>query len=131
MGMYTEIVVKATIKPNLPEDVLKVLDYMFGQAINVVPDVLPEHPFFTLPRWTHIGKGCSYYHHPQAVNSVDKEYPDWYFFSRSDIKNYNGEIEAFFDWFSTICGEDKGTCIGYSWYEEDSVPTPMFMKCGE
>ena len=125
MGMYTEVLVKARLKKDLPDNVLKVVDFMFGNGNP--PDVLPEHPFFTLPRWDLVGRCSSWYHHPSTVNSINKEYTDWAVFSRSDLKNYGGEIEAFFDWFRTVIDEEEGKCIGYSWYEEDDIPSLVLM----
>ena len=125
MGMYTEILVKATLRSDLSENILEVVDYMFGEG--ELPEVLPKHKLFRLPRWDSIGKCGSWYHHPTAVNSINKDYTAWEIFSRSDIKNYNGEIEAFFDWFKTIIDASEGRCIGYTWYEETSKPTLIIM----
>lgn len=90
MGMYTEILVKADVNVNNLSDMEKsVLNYLFDGGDK--PDSLPDHPFFTLDRWSQIGRTCSFYHHPKAVNSVSD--CGEYIFSRSDIKNYDGEIE--------------------------------------
>lgn len=123
MGMYTEVLVKTSLREDLPKETLAVLDYMFGHKHGAQPEVLPDHPFFQLPRWDAIGKCSSYYHHPQAVNSIVKCESGWYIFSRSDFKNYSGEVEAFFDWFAPLTDVPEGQCIGYSWYEEDKIPT--------
>lgn len=120
MGMYTEILVKADVNVNNLSDTEKsVLNYLFNDGDR--PDSLPDHPFFTLDRWSQIGRMSSFYHHPKAVNSVSN--CGEYIFSRSDIKNYNGEIEQFFDWFKPLTTAQNGKCIGYKWYEEDDVPT--------
>lgn len=120
MGMYTEILVKADVNVNNLSDTEKsVLNHLFNDGDR--PDSLPDHPFFTLDRWSQIGRMSSFYHHPKAVNSVSD--CGEYIFSRSDIKNYNGEIEQFFDWFKPLTTAQNGECIGYKWYEEDDVPT--------
>lgn len=120
MGMYTEILVKADVNVNNLSDTEKsVLNYLFNDGDR--PDSLPDHPFFTLDRWSQIGRMSSFCHHPKAVNSVSD--CGEYIFSRSDIKNYNGEIEQFFDWFKPLTTARNGKCIGYKWYEEDDVPT--------
>ena len=123
--MYTEILVKARLKEDLPKEIYDVIDYMFGTG--ELPEVLPKHKFFTLPRWSMVGRCCSWYHHPNTVNDIEKSYPDWSVFSRSDLKNYDNEIDTFFNWFRTVIKEEEGKCIGYSWYEEDSQPTLVLM----
>lgn len=120
MGMYTEIVIKADVNIGKLSEVEKsVLNYLFGDTDR--PDSLPNHPFFTLDRWSQVGHMSSFYHHPKPVNSVSD--CGEYIFSRSDIKNYNGEIEQFFDWFKPLTTAREGQCIGYTWYEEDDIPT--------
>lgn len=125
MGMYTEIMVKADVNlTELSDCDRSVLDYMFGGGER--PDVLPDHAFFKLPRWDYIGQCSSFYHHPKAVNSFDQSYG--YIFSRSDLKNYDNEIAQFFNWFSPLTTAEPGKCIGYSWYEEDNVPTLIYKQ---
>ncbi|HAZ2983855.1 TPA: hypothetical protein J0587_004682 [Salmonella enterica subsp. enterica serovar Kentucky] len=123
MGMYTELVLKCQIKEDAPADVKSVIAYMFcGED---APKKLPDHPFFGLTRWNSIGSCSSFYHHPEVVNSCPKfDYTDsQYIFSRSDIKNYDGEIESFIDWLKPYVDAPEGQCIGWSWYEEGQQPT--------
>lgn len=127
MGMYTEILVKAQIKPDTSEEDRAVLLYLFNKG--ALPEKIPNHRFFTKPRWDLIGTTYGFYHHPVSCNSVVGigRFPSWYIFSRSDLKNYDGEVDAFFDWFRTICDEQEGKCIGYTWYAEEDVPTLVLM----
>ncbi|AGF89304.1 hypothetical protein SP069_00185 [Salmonella phage SP069] len=124
MGMYTELVLKCSLKEDVPDDVVTVVSYLFCNGTDE-PKQLPDHKFFSLSRWQHIGKSCSFYHHPEIINSCPVyDYTDSrYIFSRSDIKNYDGEIEAFIDWFKPYVDAEEGQCIGWSWYEEDLQPT--------
>lgn len=126
MGMYTELLLKC----EAVKDDYGVMEYLFSGGKE--PGVLPNHDFFTKPRWRLIGSCSSFYHHPQAHS--DLYVPEWeedravaYLFSRSDIKNYDGEIEAFLDWFMPYVSEFPGTCIGWKWYEDDDVPTLILM----
>ena len=123
MGMYTELVLKCQIKEDAPSEVKAVIAHMFGGAER--PDSLPSHEFFSLSRWDGIGGCSSFYHHPEVVNSYPKfDYTEAsYIFSRSDIKNYGGEIESFIDWLKPYIYAFEGQCIGWSWYEEDLQPT--------
>lgn len=121
MGMYTEILVKASVDlDSISQKNMSVIKYLFSDGEEPREDALPDHKFFTLPRWSLIGHCSSYYHHPVVINSMD-EYGS--IFSRSDIKNYDGEIEAFFDWFQPLATKTEGECIGYYWYEECELPT--------
>ena len=121
MGMYTEILVKADVNiSEISETDLTVINYLFGQGEK--PCSLPSHKFFTLHRWEFIGKSSSFYHHPRAISNFE----DSYIFSRSDLKNYDDEIENFFDWFRPLTTAEEGQCIGYSWYEEDAAPTLVY-----
>lgn len=123
MGMYTEILIKADVNSkNLTKEAIDVLSFLFSNGEE--PDKLPDHYFFTLPRWHHVGRVSSFYHHPNPVNDISDD--GEYIFSRSDFKNYDGEIEAFFDWFRPLTSATEGKCIGYSWYEENDAPTLIF-----
>lgn len=123
MGMYTELVLKCRIKESAPDSVKAVINHLFCGADD--PETLPAHPFFGLTRWNCIGGMSSFYHHPAVVNSVPKfDFTDSnYIFSRSDIKNYDGEIESFIDWIKPYLENEEGECIGWSWYEEELQPT--------
>lgn len=121
MGMYTEIVISTRIK-NIPE-VVEVLKYMAG--ITETQPKLPDHPLFKTPRWTCLFKMSSYYFTPRAT--VLFEWDDiggyWCLISRSDLKNYDQEIEQFFDWIKSFVDHAYGEMIGYSRYEETREPT--------
>ena len=123
MGMYTELVLKCQIKEDAPADVKSVIAHMF--CGDDAPEKLPDHPFFGLTRWNFIGSCSSFYHHPEVVNSCSKFYytESQYIFSRSDIKNYDGEIESFIDWLKPYVDAPEGQCIGWSWHEEEQQPT--------
>lgn len=121
MGMYTELVLKCQIKEDAPQEVKDVVNYLFRNQRK--PERLPDHAFFSCDRWDFIGKSCSYYHHPGVVNDVNDEFGDISIFSRSDIKNYDGEIESFIDWLKPYIDAPEGQCIGWSWYEEEQQPT--------
>ncbi len=124
MGMYTEMVVKCCISPDAPPIVRDTLGFMFNIG-TARPDELPDHPLFSLPRWEALGSCNSYYHIPWSASN----YIEDYLFSRSDIKNYNGEIEAFFDWLRPhVSDYGERVCIGWSWYEECMEPTLIYSR---
>jgi len=129
--MYTELVLKCCINDDVPPEVKQVLKCLFSHGED--PETLPDHPFFSLPRWEMIGRCSSFYHHPNAVNSYwtgfgNDDDRGGHLFSRSDIKNYDGEIESFIDWLRPYIDEEDDQCIGWTWYEEESAPTLIFKK---
>lgn len=131
MGMYTELVLKCSIMEDVPDDVRLVLRHLFKQGAK--PFNLPDHEFFKCPRWDFIGSGSSFYHHPQALTHYwtghgDADNRGGNLFSRSDLKNYDGEIEKFIDWLMPYIDEEEGQCIGWSWYEEETEPTLLYKK---
>ena len=131
MGMYTEIVIKACIKSNIDKVDRDILNFMFNRDVDP-PDVLPEHEFFKCDRWDSIGCMSSFYHIPWASSKYSQDY----LFSRSDLKDYGGEIDLFFDYLRPLVNGYRGEespvyadplCIGYKWYEEYSSPTLVYL----
>lgn len=137
MGMYTELVLKCSISEIIPDEVESVLRHLFRNGEE--PECIPSHPFFAKPRWSWIGSSGSFYHTPFAMsdyrqpNNEDdpggaKTYFGGYIFSRSDLKDYDGEIDSFLDWIDPYIDEAPGMCIGWTWYEEEDQPTLIFKK---
>lgn len=124
MGMYTELVIKVSFDVGkLDKTSRKVLDYLFGACEE--PSELPDHRFFRCPRWKQIGFGSSFYH-PDVVKSYSVQYGSIYLFARTDLKNYDDEIERFIDWVKPIIEQQNGQCIGWSLYEEAATPDLLF-----
>lgn len=134
MGMYTELLLKCEVKGGIDETAFQVLCHLFNK--DPAPTQLPDHRFFGLPRWGHIGRACSFYHHPGSfsefttggVEQYDLRNDGGYIFSRSDLKNYEGEIEAFLQWVHPYIQELDGKCIGWLWYEEWDCPKLLVMR---
>ena len=130
MGMYTEIVFKATVRKDIDKKAMQILEHLFNSGPRPDKLELPEHAFFETWRWQSIGSCSSFYHHPRSVSDwYDVEYSDSiYIFSRSDLKNYDSEIDKFFDWIMPYIDEPGGQCIGWRWYEEDEQPTLILKR---
>ena len=120
MGMYTELVLKCSIKRDCPKEVVDILNKLFNDA--EYSGELPKHPFFSCARWDHIGSSNSFYHIPWS----DSKYERDYIFSRCDLKDYENEIDNFVNWLNTYIDAQPGTCIGWKWYEEDDAPTLLY-----
>lgn len=132
MSMYTEIYVKAVLKEGVNINVIDVLKYMLGMDNIELEDlILPNHSLFTTNNWHYMLRSGSYYHVPYVVslfeyNNISENY---YLVVRSDFKNYQGEVEKFFDWISPHVEKDGDkTFIGYSLYEEDDEPKLYYVE---
>ena len=132
MSMYTEIYVKAVLKEDVNINVIDVLKYMLGMDNIELEDlILPNHSLFTTNNWHYMLRSGSYYHVPYVVslfeyNNISENY---YLVVRSDFKNYQGEVEKFFDWISPHVEKDGDkTFMGYSLYEEDYEPTLYYVE---
>lgn len=132
MGMYTEIYVKVVLKEDVDDNVINILKYMLGiDDVELEDLTLPSHRLFEKERWHYMLRSGSYYHIPYSVklfeyNEISNNH---YLVVRSDFKNYDGEIEKFFDWITPYIEKygDK-TFIGYSLYEEDDEPKLYYVE---
>jgi len=104
--MYTELIFGAELKKETPNEVIEALKYMLGEV--------KEKPNnFPLPdgRCEWLFQGGSYYF---AINeSVNKMWLDeidncWHISTRSNIKNYEDEIETFLEWIKPHIDSGSG-----------------------
>jgi len=126
MGMYTEIYVKLSLKEDTPPQVIEILKYMMAMDAEIPNGKLPEHKLFTKSRWEFMLRCSSYYHIPSSVGKFwyDDIARQWFLVNRSDLKNYESEIEAFFDWIYPYAEQDHDKqFLGYELYEEECEPT--------
>lgn len=126
MGMYTEIYLKVSLKHDTPEEVINILKHMVDDEDYTYIEVdakLPKHPLFNTHRWDFMLCCSSYYHIPFSTMELryDEISKSYYLTGRADLKNYDGEIDKFFDWIRPYC-EYPDEFIGYSLYEEDKKP---------
>lgn len=121
MGMYTEIYVNVDLKENTPENIIEVLEAMCSG--DPYAEALKDKPV----RWGYLFNSGSYYTPNTACakltcDAISKQYS---LLGKGDIKNYEGEIEAFFDFIKPWCENDF---IGYYRYEESREPTLVYSK---
>jgi hypothetical protein len=126
MGMYTEIYINVDLKKDTPDDVIGVLKAMCDMLPDQeCSDVLADYPY----RWFSLFSNMSYY--TPFTNCRFLEFDDiskkWSLLGKGDIKNYDNEIEKFFEWIMPYVDGYPGDFIGYSRYEEDQKPTLMFL----
>ena len=119
MGMYTEIYVNVDLKPETPSAILATLrDIIEGEN----PEGFP-------PRTCMLFGNGSYYTPRTRVASLtyDEIREGFSFLGKGDLKNYENEIEFFFDWLMPWIDGCPGDFVGYHRYEEDQVPTLVFL----
>ena len=130
MGMHTELLLKCEIYEDINDNTHDGLCYLFNDAKK--PDKLPDHEFFKRERWHQIGSMSSFYHVPFSSskyrNALSEGKKGGHIFSRSDLKDYHGEIECFIDWVMPYIKEYAGHCIGWTWYEQENSPTLIYKK---
>jgi len=101
MGMYTELIFDATLKKDTPEEVINILKYMISDDLNNIPKI-PKHDFFKATRWKYLFKSPAYL----RKLWFNDDLKTWIISARSNIKNYDSEIEKFLDWIKPYieCG---------------------------
>jgi hypothetical protein len=125
MGMYTEIHFNSEL--NIPKDsmVADILKYMLGET-EELPELLPDHPLFKTDRWQVMLRMDSYYFDADTHSTLrwDKS-GSYYLCIRSNLKNYDSEIEHFIDWIMPYLDvyKQEGDFLGFYRYEEDEEPT--------
>ena len=127
MGMYTELIFGAELKPDTPSDVLEILYYMLYEVGDYVFTCKETHKLFTTERWERMFNCSSYYF---GVNEpINKMWSDditgsFRLSIRCNLKNYNNEIELFLDWIKPFICQGSGINNMYAivTYEE-GLPT--------
>lgn len=127
MGMYTELIFGASIKKNTPNEVIEALKYMLGEI-----EDKPKN--FPLPdgRCEWLFQGTSFYF---GINEpINKMWFDeidecWHISTRSNIKNYENEIETFLEWVKPHIDSGSGQREMYAivMYEEQLEPTIYYL----
>ena len=123
MGMYTEIFFRAEVDDEATEIIERL---HAGSEI-----AWPDHPFFECARFRWLTNSSSFYF--PGANHFEMEERGYggrqYSVSfRSNLKNYDDEIDKFFDWVGPHVLDGQGYFMGYSLYEEDVAPTLYFTK---
>lgn len=122
MGAYTEIFVNVDLKPDVPEEVLAVLRAICDGEYNTALEGKPG-------RWSMLfGNGSCFTPLTSCANlTYDEIRNGWSLLGKGDIKNYEGEIEAFFGWLMPWVDGEEGDFIGYKRYEECQTPELVFL----
>lgn len=129
MGMYTEIIFGAGLKAKLPEVIVSTIKKLV--AGEDLKETTPDHPFFKSKRPWLLRSGGSYYF-PGTVEPkfwFDDIAKQWFLHFRTNIKNYDSEIEKFLDWIKPYIEEGVGERNFYAivTYEESVAPTIYYL----
>ena len=125
--MYTELIFGATLKKDTPDKIINALNYMLGN-VEVKPIDFP----LSDGRCEWLFKGSSY--HFAVNNPVNDMWKDgideqYHVSTRSNIKNYYGEIEEFLEWIKPYIEQGSGSREMYAIviYEEQDIPTMYYL----
>lgn len=126
MGMYTEIYINVDLLPNTPTEIINVLNAVFKDRSSDLLDTFPK-------RWRLLFNNGSYYTPLTSCSEMtfDEIAGQWSILGKGDIKNYNNEIEEFFDFLMPYIDAQEGMFIGYSRYEEALEPQLIFKGKGK
>jgi hypothetical protein len=128
MGMYTEIYINVDLKKDTPDEIIEVLKAMCDME-DSDSKVLEKYP----ERWDGLFYSGSYYTPDTYCHSLtyDTITQQWSLLGKGDIKNYEGEIQKFFEWIMPYVDGYPGDFIGYRRHEEDREPTLVFLPDDE
>ena len=123
MGMYTELHFNSELKKEIPDGVVEILKHMIGET-EKLPLSLPEHELFRTGRWDTMLNFDSYYfdadtHSTLRFDSISDAY---FLCIRSNLKNYDDEIEKFINWIMPYLNKSEGEFLGFYRYEESEEP---------
>lgn len=128
MGMYTECYVNVHLRRDTPPQLIRMLELMASTDDADVPemDALEKQMgarLFTLPRWRCVFLSDSAYFPTDAYRKITRQ-PDGrvHLESTWNQKNYNGEIEAFWEWIAPWVDCGPKDVVGHDQYEETDEP---------
>ena len=125
--MYTALSFNSRLKEDVSQKIIEILAYMIGDGEDE-PTNLPKHPLFGNTRWRHMLRCDSYYFDADTHSTL--RYDDiasaWYLCVRSNLKNYDSEIQKFVNWVTPYLDKEDGEFLGFYRYEENVQPTLLF-----
>lgn len=116
MGMYTELILGAELKRETPIEVIERINaYISGDTEDTSP-LIGASCYFAVNN-SH----CNFY--------LDHISNTWRISSRSNIRNYKGEIQSFLEWLKPYILSGSGNREFYAivTYEECDEPTIYYL----
>ena len=103
--MYTEFVCAIELKENTDEEVITILksmvnDYNWDLTDSIIKESFSEEEFFKCDRWRWLFTSDSYYFEgiTNSIIKYDKIAKTYFLTIRSNLKNYDDEINKFLKW---------------------------------
>ena len=126
MGMYTQLNIGVDLRRDTPENIIDILNYMLTGGSNIPDPETTDHPLFSTLRWRFMltCDSCYFDGHTDSSMVRDGIFNDYHLNVRSNLKNYDNEIELFLDFIRPYLDTDG--FLGYKWYEEDDDPTLIY-----
>lgn len=123
MSMYTEIYVNVDFAENVSQDIISTIEAMCNG--DSASEYLKDKP----KRWSYLFNNGSYYTpYTSCANltydTVSRQYS---LIGKGDIKNYNNEIEEFFEYIKPYV-DNSTEFMGYYRYEETKEPTLVYVN---
>lgn len=126
--MYTELILGADLKKDTPPEVIETLKYILGE-IEEKPTNFPLSEGRC--EWLLRGASCSFgVSSPVSKLWFDEVIGYWIISSRSNIKNYGGEIEEFLEWLKPYISSGSGNRNFYAItiYEDSEIPQIYYLN---
>jgi hypothetical protein len=132
MGMYTELILGAKLKPATPPEVITTLQFMVTNEHGAtLPDSWPFSKDNNRFRWLFTTGSYSFAvtHAMTPTFEFDSIGNQWTIATRSNLKNYEGEIETFLAWLKPWIEQGSGARDFYAivTYEEAEEPTIYYL----
>ena len=134
MGMYTEFVCAVKLEKNVDENVVVILDSMVNNrnwelTQNIIDENFEDEEFFKCDRWKWLFTSDSYYFNgiTNTIFKLDDISKTYFLTIRSNLKNYDGEIDKFLKWIKPYITR-YDDFIGYKQYEEIDEPDLIYIS---
>lgn len=119
MGQYTELKTNFHLKSTTPTEVIDILLYIADKKTEL-PD-LPEHPLFACHRWTLLFNSTSAYFDYEKFAEINNNSTRCHIKTQSNFKNYDREIQQFWDWILPYIDSPPGEQLGEITYDYDTI----------
>ena len=138
MGYYTELKFDVKLKQDTPENVVNILKMVINErdlghdkVLFSSEDVFkPElnNPFFKCERWYMLFLSTNFDDEMQGSRFYE-ENGRWIINLHTEFKNYDSEIDNFFDWIKPfIAGRKKKQYVGYYRGEDMEQQTNLYVE---
>ncbi len=118
MGTITQFHLKVVLKKDVPDTIKYVFSPINNKEVDfegwdIVCGQISDHMFFKLPRWNRLFFGSAFQNLQPSRRVNQQGYT--HISLHGEMKNYDGEIEAFCEWIGPfLTGRKNRIYIGWS-----------------